>query len=48
MSVPLAWDELTRIKASDAWTVQNIRDRLRRAKADPWRHYFKSRQRLVL
>jgi bifunctional non-homologous end joining protein LigD len=48
MSVPLAWDELTRIKASDAWTVQNIRDRLRRAKADPWRDYFKSRQRLVL
>ncbi|MFL5483918.1 MAG: DNA ligase D [Gemmatimonadaceae bacterium] len=48
MSVPLAWDELTRLKASDVWTVQNIRDRLRRAKVDPWRDYFKSRQRLVL
>ena len=48
MSVPVAWDELGRLKASDAWTVENIRDRLRRLKEDPWRDYFKSRQRLLL
>src|SRR5256714_1128508 len=48
MSVPIAWEELARLKASDAWTVENIRKRLRGLKADPWRGYFKSRQRLVL
>ena len=48
MSVPVAWEELARMKASDTWTVKNIRDRLRRLKADPWRAYFKSSQRLSL
>jgi bifunctional non-homologous end joining protein LigD len=46
MSVPVAWEELARIKGSDAWTVENIRERLRRLKEDPWRAYWKSRQRL--
>ena len=48
MSVPIAWDELARLKASDWWTVKNIRERLRRMRGDPWRGYFRSRQRLVL
>ena len=48
MSVPIAWEELGRLKASDVFTVQNIRDRLRRIKGDPWRGYFGSRQRLEL
>ena len=47
MSVPLFWEELSRVKRSDAWTVENIRDRLRRLKQDPWRDYFKTKQRLV-
>ena len=48
MSIPVAWEELGRIKASDAWTVGNVVDRLRRLTNDPWRDYFKSRQRLVV
>jgi bifunctional non-homologous end joining protein LigD len=48
MSVPIAWEELARLKASDWWTVENIRERLRRRRGDPWRGYFKSRQRLIL
>lgn len=48
MSVPIAWEELARLKASDWWTVENIRERLRRMRGDPWRGYFKSRQRLIL
>ncbi|HJP58479.1 MAG TPA: DNA ligase D, partial [Gemmatimonadaceae bacterium] len=34
MSIPVAWDELARLKGSDAWTVQTIRDRLHRLKED--------------
>jgi bifunctional non-homologous end joining protein LigD len=48
MSVPIAWEELARLKASDWWTVENIRERLRRMRGDPWRGYFRSRQRLIL
>ena len=48
MSVPVAWEELGRLKGSDAWTVENIQERLRRIKSDPWRDYIKSRQRLSL
>ena len=48
MSIPVAWEELSRMKASDAWTVQNIRDRLHRIKEDPWHDYFKARQRLAV
>lgn len=46
MSVPVAWEELARVQASDVWTVGNVRERLRRLKQDPWRDYFKSRQKL--
>ena len=48
MSVPVGWEELGRLKGSDGWTVENIQDRLRRVKEDPWRGYFRSRQRLHL
>jgi bifunctional non-homologous end joining protein LigD len=48
MSVPVRWEELGRMKGSDAWHVGNIQERLRRLTADPWSGYWKSRQRLVL
>jgi bifunctional non-homologous end joining protein LigD len=48
LSVPVDWKELARTKSSATWTVQNIGDRLRRLKEDPWRGYFRSRQRLKL
>jgi bifunctional non-homologous end joining protein LigD len=46
MSVPVKWEELGRIKRSDAWNVGNIRERLRRLSADPWEGYWSQRQRL--
>ncbi|MFN2635598.1 MAG: DNA ligase D [Gemmatimonadaceae bacterium] len=48
MSVPVKWEELSRLERGDTWNVDNIRDRLLRLKADPWAGYWKSRQRLVL
>src|SRR5206468_5406119 len=46
ISVPVKWEELGRIRGGDAWNVGNIRGRLHRLGADPWRDYWTSRQRL--
>jgi bifunctional non-homologous end joining protein LigD len=48
LSVPVKWEELGRLGGSERWTVVNIRERLRRMKADPWRGYWTTRQRLRL
>jgi bifunctional non-homologous end joining protein LigD len=48
MSVPVKWEELSRISGGNAWTVENIEARLRRSKVDPWKEYWSCRQRLVL
>ena len=46
VSMPLAWSELTARIHSDAFTVTNIRQRLKRLKRDPWRDFFKIRQNI--
>ncbi len=46
MSVPLRWSEVTARLRPDAFTVRNIRDRLRRLKSDPWEGYWKAKQLL--
>jgi bifunctional non-homologous end joining protein LigD len=46
MSVPVRWDELSRLGRSDAFTVTNIVARLTRLRADPWEDYWTARQRL--
>ncbi|HEX4683650.1 MAG TPA: DNA ligase D, partial [Gemmatimonadaceae bacterium] len=48
MSVPVRWEELGRLGAGDVFTVENIRTRLSRLRADPWKDYWSSRQRLVV
>jgi bifunctional non-homologous end joining protein LigD len=48
MSVPVKWEELSRLETGRTWNVANIRERLLRLRADPWAHYWKSQQRLVL
>jgi bifunctional non-homologous end joining protein LigD len=48
MSVPVKWEGLARLGSGDAFTVANIRDRLRRLRADPWQDYWKAKQRLRL
>lgn len=48
MSVPVKWEELGRLEGGDSWNVANIRARLRKASADPWKGYWASRQRLSI
>lgn len=47
LSAPVRWEELGRMTGSDQVNVENIEDRLRRLKSDPWRDYWSIRQRLV-
>jgi bifunctional non-homologous end joining protein LigD len=46
LSIPVKWEELGRLEKSDRWTVENVRERLRRLKRDPWHDYWSARQRL--
>ena len=46
ISVPLAWDELSVIKAGDQWNVQNAHTRLDRGN-EPWAAYAKSAKTLT-
>jgi bifunctional non-homologous end joining protein LigD len=36
VSMPLSWEELGRVKAGDAFTLDNAVKRLKRRKSDPW------------
>lgn len=47
LGVPITWRELGPAVAPDHWTVQNIQQRLRRLKADPWKGFWTARQRLA-
>jgi bifunctional non-homologous end joining protein LigD len=45
IAVPVRWEELPRVR-SDQWNATNIANRLNRLKADPWKGFWISRQRL--
>ncbi len=46
ISVPLAWDELTKLPAPPVWTVRDFAARLATGNA-PWKDYERSRQTLT-
>ncbi len=46
ISTPIAWDEISEGLKADHFTLDNIGRRLRFLKRDPWRGFFKLRQRL--
>lgn len=47
ISTPIAWEELNADLHSDQFNVGNIRQRLDHLKADPWKEYFRLKQRLT-
>ncbi len=47
VSVPLAWDELSKDLPSDYFTVANVPERLTRLRRDPWEAYSRSARRLT-
>jgi bifunctional non-homologous end joining protein LigD len=47
VSVTLRWEELTASLDPGSFTVATVEQRLRRLRADPWKGYWPSRQRLT-
>jgi bifunctional non-homologous end joining protein LigD len=47
VSVPITWEELSDLRASDAWTIETLRLRLSELKSDPWNEYGKRPQILT-
>ena len=46
VSMPLDWDALSALKASDQWTIANAREHLSFEKHDPWAGFASTRQSL--
>ena len=46
VSVPLAWTELSAERTPDRFTIATVPARLARLRVDPWKAYWKARQRL--
>jgi bifunctional non-homologous end joining protein LigD len=46
VSVPVAWTELSRLATPDRFTMAKVPARLARMRADPWKAYRSTRQRL--
>jgi len=46
VSLPVGWDELASLKSGAHWTIATAREHLSFQFADPWSHYWKSRQTL--
>lgn len=46
ISTPIAWEDLNDDLHSDQFNVGNIRQRLDQLKVDPWKEYFRLKQRL--
>ena len=46
VSVPVSWDELSRTKAGNQYTVLNLERRLKNLKTDPWKELPRIKQKL--
>ena len=46
MSVPLTWQELSPARKPHRFTINIVPARLARLRSDPWREYWKLRQRI--
>ncbi|HZT76190.1 MAG TPA: non-homologous end-joining DNA ligase [Vicinamibacterales bacterium] len=46
VSVPLAWSELSPSRTPDRFTIATVGERLSRLRADPWKDYWRTKQRI--
>jgi bifunctional non-homologous end joining protein LigD len=46
VSMPVAWEDLAKLKSGSQWTIATAREHLSFQKADPWADYWKARQTL--
>jgi bifunctional non-homologous end joining protein LigD len=47
VSMPVAWDDLDKLKSGDQWTLRTAREHLSFQVADPWADYWTHRQTLT-
>jgi bifunctional non-homologous end joining protein LigD len=48
VAMPLAWEDLKKLKAADVFTMKKALAHLKRRKKDPWKDYFKLKQKIKL
>jgi bifunctional non-homologous end joining protein LigD len=46
VSVPVTWEELSPARKPDRFTIATVPARLARLRADPWKRYWKAKQRI--
>jgi len=46
VSVPVTWEELSPARKPDRFTIATVPARLARLRADPWKRYWKTKQRI--
>jgi len=47
VSVPVAWEDVPRLKSGAQWTIVNAREYVSFHESDPWAGYWRSRQTLT-
>ncbi len=47
VSMPIAWEDLPKVKGAAQWTIANAREHLSFQRQDPWALYWKRRQSLT-
>ncbi|RZL93770.1 MAG: DNA ligase D [Variovorax sp.] len=47
VSMPIAWDDLAKLKSGSQWTIATAREHLSFQSADPWASYWKKKQGLA-
>ncbi|WP_374077179.1 DNA ligase D [Bdellovibrio bacteriovorus] len=48
VAMPVAWEDLKKIKSPDIFTLKNAYEHLKTRKVDPWRDFFKKEQRISI
>lgn len=43
VSMPIAWEDLGKLKSADQFTIENAAEHCRKRKSDPWKDFEKSR-----
>ncbi len=46
VATPVSWSELGRVAHANAFTIPSVLKRIKQQKSDPWKGYFKRRQRI--
>ncbi|QDT74598.1 DNA ligase D [Lacipirellula limnantheis] len=47
VATPLAWEELAKLASANAFTIENVPERLRRLRHDPWEGFASTRQSIT-